>query len=375
MERQQLKAPGRWVIKIGSAVLTNDGLGLDLDCIKIWVKDIAALRSAGHQVVLVSSGAVAEGVVRLGWNKRPTTVHELQAAAAVGQTGLVQAYETEFAKYQIRTAQILLTAADLADRQRYLNARSAIQELIRLGVVPIINENDTVGTEEIRFGDNDTLAGLVSNLVEADRMVILTDQEGLFDADPRTDKNAQLVSLGKSGDPALDEMAGVRPGSLGRGGMVTKLKAAALAARSGTCCLIANGRERAIISRLAQGENLGTLLVAANNPVGARKQWLAGHLKPKGQLILDAGAVKVLCESGRSLLPIGVAEVRGKFVRGDLVSCRNQDGRELARGLVNYSSGESCQIIGRPSSEIISILGYCDDEELIHRNNLVLTGV
>jgi glutamate 5-kinase len=372
VERQQLKSPGLWVVKIGSAVLTNDGLGLDSSRIQDWVKDIAALRETGHQVVLVSSGSVAEGVVRLGWEKRPATVHELQAAAAVGQTGLVQAYESEFAKYQIRTAQILLTADDLSDRQRYLNARSAIQELIRLGVVPIINENDTVVTDEIRFGDNDTLAGLVSNLVEADRLVILTDRDGLYDSDPRSNSEAKLVSEAEAGDKSLEAMAGSSSGALGRGGMVTKLKAAALAARSGTGTLIASGREPKIISRLSQGEQLGTLLTAGDNPVGARKQWLAGQLQVKGELVLDDGAVKVLAESGRSLLPIGVAEVRGNFVRGELVSCCGQDGKELARGLVNYGSEDAQKIIGKASSEILSILGYCDDEELIHRNNLVL---
>ena len=375
MKRQQLNDSGRWVIKIGSAVLTNDGLGLDQSRIEDWVKDISILRENGHQVVLVSSGAVAEGLVRLGWNNRPSTDHELQAAAAVGQTGLVQAYETEFAKYGIRTAQILLTADDLSDRQRYLNARSAIQSLIQLGVIPIVNENDTVGTEEIRFGDNDTLAGLVCNLVEADRLLILTDRQGLYDSDPRSNTDAKLVSEGRAGDPALESMAGSSSGKLGRGGMTTKLRAAALAARSGTCCLIASGREQGIISRISQGEQLGTLLTAGENPVGARKQWLAGQLQVQGQLVLDDGAVKVLSKSGRSLLPIGVAEIRGNFVRGDLVSCVDQLGRELARGLVNYNSDESSRIIGKASSEIAEILGYCDDEELIHRNNLVLMEV
>ncbi len=375
MDRSQLKTPGRWVIKIGSAVLTNDGLGLDLARIRDWVVDIAALREAGHQVVLVSSGAVAEGLVRLGWTSRPQTVHELQAAAAVGQTGLVQAYETEFAKYQVRTAQILLTADDLSDRQRYLNARSAIQELIKLGVVPIINENDTVGTEEIRFGDNDTLAGLVCNLVEADRLVILTDRDGLYNADPDADKNAELVSVANSGDKRLEKMAGASIGALGRGGMATKLKAAALAARSGASCIIANGRENQIVSRLGAGENLGTLLIAGNTPVGARKQWLAGQLQVKGKLTLDDGAVKVLSESGRSLLPVGITSVSGNFVRGELVSCIAEDGSELARGLVNYSAEDAMKIIGKPSAQISSILGYCDDEEIIHRDNLVLTTV
>jgi len=375
VDRSQLKTPGRWVIKIGSAVLTNDGLGLDLARIRDWVVDIAALREAGHQVVLVSSGAVAEGLVRLGWTSRPQTVHELQAAAAVGQTGLVQAYETEFAKYQVRTAQILLTADDLSDRQRYLNARSAIQELIKLGVVPIINENDTVGTEEIRFGDNDTLAGLVCNLVEADRLVILTDRDGLYNADPDADKNAELVSVANSGDKRLEKMAGASIGALGRGGMATKLKAAALAARSGASCIIANGRENQIVSRLGAGENLGTLLIAGNTPVGARKQWLAGQLQVKGKLTLDDGAVKVLSESGRSLLPVGITSVSGNFVRGELVSCIAEDGSELARGLVNYSAEDAMKIIGKPSAQISSILGYCDDEEIIHRDNLVLTTV
>ncbi len=373
MDRNQLKTSGRWVIKIGSAVLTNDGLGLDLARIRDWVTDIAALRDSGHEVVLVSSGAVAEGLVRLGWTSRPKTVHELQAAAAVGQTGLVQAYETEFAQYKVRTAQILLTADDLSDRQRYLNARSSIQELIKLGVVPIINENDTVGTEEIRFGDNDTLAGLVCNLVEADRLVILTDRDGLYDADPESNKNAKLVSTANSGDKSLEKMAGTGAGALGRGGMATKLKAAALAARSGASCLIANGRESQIISRLAAGENLGTLLLAGTTPVGARKQWLAGQLQVKGSLTLDQGAAKVLCESGRSLLPVGVTSISGEFVRGELVSCINEEGRELARGLVNFSAEDANRIIGKPSSQISSILGYCDDEEIIHRDNLVLT--
>ena len=373
MERSQLKTPGRWVIKIGSAVLTNDGRGLDLSRIGDWAKDIAELHQAGHQVVLVSSGAVAEGLVRLSWSQRPSTVHELQAAAAVGQTGLVQAYETEFARYQIRTAQILLTSDDLSDRQRYLNARSTAQKLIELGVIPIINENDTVGTEEIRFGDNDTLAGLVSNLVEADNLIILTDRDGLYNADPRVDKNAALVSVGKSGDPSLEKMAGSTPGNLGRGGMITKLRAAKLAARSGTNCIIANGREPEIVSRLVQGNELGTLLVAGKSPVGARKQWLAGQLQVKGELILDDGAVRVLSERGRSLLPVGITGVKGDFIRGELVSCKSGNGEELARGLVNYSASEARKICGKPSTEILSVLGYCDDEEMIHRDNLVLT--
>lgn len=372
-DRNLLKQPARWVIKIGSAVLTNDGLGLDRLRLSRWAADIAAMREQGHEVVLVSSGSVAEGLVRLGWSKRPTLVHELQAAAAVGQTGLVEAWQQAFAPHKLLTAQVLLTAEDLADRERYLNARSTLQELLDLGVIPVINENDTVGTEEIRFGDNDTLAGLVSNLVEAERLLILTDRDGLFDRDPTVHADAQLVQSARAGDPALYAMAGSSAGRLGRGGMTTKIRAAELAARSGTHCLIANGRAENVLQRVSSGENLGTLLEAGTNPVTARKQWLAGQLKACGNLQLDEGAVRVLTESGRSLLPVGVKSVSGNFHRGDLVICQDEQGRELARGLVNYSADEARRIIGRSSKEIVSILGYCDDEELIHRNNLVLT--
>ena len=371
--RTQFTKPGRWVIKVGSAVLTNDGLGLDHQRMATWASDIAALRQQGHEVVLVSSGSVAEGLVRLGWKSRPHRIHELQAAAAVGQTGLVEAWQQSFSRHDLRTAQVLLTAEDLADRRRYLNARSTLQELLKLGVVPVVNENDTVGTEEIRFGDNDTLAGLVSNLVEADRLLILTDRDGLYEKDPVSHPDAKLVSEANSGDPALYRMAGSSAGRLGRGGMTTKIRAAELAARSGADCLIANGRCNGIIGQLALATEVGTLLRAGTNPVTARKQWLAGQLKAAGSLVLDEGAVKVLSEKGRSLLPVGVASIKGNFSRGDLVLCLDTAGRELARGLVNYSADDARRIIGRPSQEIESILGYCDDEELIHRNNLVLT--
>lgn len=374
MSRAYLAEPGRWVIKIGSAVLTNNGLGLDHNRINGWADDVAWLRERGHEVVLVSSGAVAEGLVRLGWKVRPKLMHQLQAAAAVGQTGLVGTYEQAFSRHGIRTAQVLLTADDLAHRRRYLNARSTVQELIALGVVPIINENDSVGTEEIRFGDNDTLAGLVANLIEADRLVILTDQDGLFDADPRVNPDAKIVREGLAGDPAVAAMAGMGMGTLGRGGMITKLRAAVLAARSGTDTLIAGGKHEAVIRRLASGELLGSLLKAGTTPVRARKQWLAGQLTIKGTLVLDDGAAKVLSEAGRSLLPVGILQVSGDFERGDLVSCRNLQGLELARGLANYSSVEAERIKGVASQRIESILGYCNDEEMIHRNNLVLTG-
>jgi len=324
------------------------------------------------EVVLVSSGAVAEGMSRLGWKARPKAIHDLQAAAAVGQMGLVQAYESHFMAHGRHTAQILLDHDDLSNRQRYLNARRTLQALIRLGVVPVVNENDTVVTDEIRFGDNDTLGALVANLIDAEVLVILTDQQGLFDKDPRANPDAVLVGEGRAGDPALDAMAGGSAGSLGRGGMATKLRAAKLAARSGATTLIASGREPDVLVRLRRGDALGTLLVAAQEPIAARKQWLAGQLQVRGRLTLDAGAVDVLRQQGRSLLPVGVKAVSGHFTRGELVTCCDEDGREIARGLVNYSAEETARILGQSSARIAEILGYRDDDELIHRDNLVL---
>jgi len=361
----------RWVVKIGSALLTADGRGLDRESIGHWVSQVAHLLDQGVEVVLVSSGAVAEGMSRLGWRKRPSSVHELQAAAAVGQMGLVQAYEFQFQQFNRHTAQVLLDHDDLSNRERYLNARSTLQTLIGLGAVPVINENDTVVTDEIRFGDNDSLAAMVANLIDADLLVILTDQHGLYDADPRKNPKANLISLGKAGDPALEALAG-DGGALGRGGMITKLKAARLAARSGANTVIVGGREDNVLPRLAQGEALGTLLVAEQEPLAARKQWLAGRLQVRGSLTLDEGAARVLRERGRSLLPVGVQFVVGDFHRGDLVRCVDAEGLEIARGLVNYSAAESRQIIGKNSDKIAGILGYCDHKELIHRDNLVL---
>jgi glutamate 5-kinase len=308
---------------------------------------------------------------RLGWDKRPHAVNQLQAAAAVGQMGLVQAYESCFLRHGYHTAQILLTHDDLSNRQRYLNARSTLRELLRLGVVPVVNENDTVATDEIRLGDNDTLAALVSNLVEADLLVILTDQQGLFDADPRNNPTAQLISEGSAGDPALEAVAG-GGGVLGRGGMLTKVRAASRAARSGASTLIVSGREPEVLARVARGEDLGTLLKPAREPLAARKQWLAGQLTVRGRLQLDEGAVSVLRQSGRSLLPVGVTEVSGRFDRGELVSCVAPDGAEVARGLVNYAADEAVRIAGQPSDRIETLLGYVDEPELIHRDNLVL---
>ncbi len=363
----------RWVIKIGSSLLTNDGQGLDVDAISAWVEQMVALRKAGREVLLVSSGAVAEGMTRLGWGQRPHALHELQAAAAVGQMGLVQAYESRFQQFGLHTAQILLTHEDLADRQRYLNARSTLRTLLQLGVIPVVNENDTVTTDEIRFGDNDTLAALVANLVEADLLVFLTDQDGLYEGDPRSNPDVRLIAESAADDMALEQMAAGTGGALGRGGMLTKVRAARRAARSGTLTLIAPGRQAGILQRIADGEQIGTRLYPSSVPLAARKQWLAGQLKVRGRLILDAGATKVLQGAGSSLLPVGVARIEGEFERGDVVACISPDGDEIARGLVNYSAGDAKQIIGQPSSRIEELLGYVDEPELIHRDNLVLT--
>jgi len=368
-----IKGVKRVVVKVGSALVTNEGAGLDAAAIAAWAAQIAQLRSLGIQVVLVSSGAIAEGLQRLGWGRRPTAIHELQAAAAVGQMGLVQVYESCFAKYGLRTAQVLLTHADLADRQRYLNARSTILTLLGLGAIPIINENDTVVTDEIRFGDNDTLGALVTNLIEAESLVILTDQQGLFTSDPRFAPAAILVENGESGDPRFEEMAGGSGSAIGKGGMITKVLAAKRAARSGAHTVIASGREPNILTRLANGESIGTFLRAKTSPLAARKQWLADHVQITGRLTLDAGAIRALVQDGKSLLPIGVTRLDGEFERGAIVSCVDPENIEIARGLVNYGSSEARRIAGRPSVEIESILGYVDEPELIHRDNLVLS--
>lgn len=371
-EKVKISGCKRWVVKIGSALLTNDGQGLALESIDSWVEQMAGLREKGHEVLLVSSGAVAEGMTRLGWSRRPHALHELQAAAAVGQMGLVQAYESRFMRYGLHTAQVLLTHDDLADRQRYLNARSTLRTLLSLGVIPVVNENDTVATEEIRFGDNDTLSALVANLVEADLLVFLTDQAGMLDSDPRSNPDATLVAEAQAGDVSLEAMASGSGGALGRGGMLTKVRAASRAARSGTLTLIASGREPGILQRLAADEMLGTRLYPVCKPFAARKRWLAGRLQVRGRLVLDAGAVNVLREAGRSLLPVGVTRVEGDFGRGDLVVCISPDGDEVARGLVNYSAADARRIIGQPSGRIEALLGYVDEPELIHRDNLVV---
>jgi len=362
----------RLVVKVGSSLVTNDGRGLDQAAIARWAAQIAALRAAGKEVVLVSSGAIAEGMQRLGWAKRPKEIHELQAAAAVGQMGLAQVYESEFARHGIRTAQVLLTHGDLADRERYLNARSTLLTLLSLGVVPIINENDTVVTDEIKFGDNDTLGALVTNLIEGDALIILTDQRGLYTADPRKDPDARFVDEAQAGTPELEQMAGGAGSSIGKGGMLTKILAAKRAAKSGAHTIIASGREADVLARLAGGESIGTQLRAPTGRMAARKQWMIDHLQLRGRVVLDAGAVEKLTAGGKSLLPIGVTEVQGEFARGEVISCVDASGREVARGLTNYSSAEARLIARKASSEIEAVLGYVSAAELVHRDNLVL---
>ena len=362
----------RLVVKVGSSLVTNEGQGLDHAALARWAEQIAELKRRKKEVVLVSSGAVAEGMQRLGWKRRPNALHELQAAAAVGQMGLVEAYESCFRKHDLHTAQILLTHEDLADRKRYLNARSTLRTLLDLGVIPVINENDTVATDEIRFGDNDTLAALVTNLIEADALVILTDQPGLYTKDPRRHADAELVREARAGDASLEKMAGGVGSHIGSGGMLTKVLAARRAARSGAATIIASGREANVLVRLASGEAIGTQLNAETLTLAARKQWMADHLQVRGKLKLDDGAVRALKTDGKSLLPIGVFEAAGEFERGEVVSCLDALGHEIARGLVNYSSIETRKILKSPSHEIEARLGYIDEPELIHRDNLVL---
>mgnify|MGYP003575963904 CR=1 FL=1 len=366
------KTARRIVVKVGSSLVTNEGRGLDAEAIGNWCRQIAALAAQGCEVVMVSSGAIAEGMKRLGWSARPKELHELQAAAAVGQMGLAQIYETQLKQYSLGSAQVLLTHADLADRERYLNARSTLLTLLGLKVIPVINENDTVVTDEIKFGDNDTLGALVANLVEADALVILTDQKGLYSADPRKDPSAQFIHEALAGTPELERMAGGAGSSIGKGGMITKVLAARRAAGSGASTVIAWGREPDVLIRLKSGESIGTLLVAATPKLAARKQWMADHLQLRGAVVIDNGAVAKLREEGKSLLPIGMVEVVGEFARGDVIAVRAQDGREVARGLANYASSEARLIARKPSSEFERLLGFTGEPEMIHRDNLVL---
>lgn len=373
--RKQLGRSKRWIIKVGSSLLTNHGKGLDYELIADWVKQMAQLRREGHEVVLVSSGAVAEGMTRLSWSYRPDALHELQAAAAVGQMGLIQAYESRFQKYDLHTAQILLTHADLSDRRRYLNARSTLATLLKMGVIPVVNENDTVAADEIRFGDNDTLAALVANLVEADLLVILTDQNGMYDSDPRNNPEAQLISEAQAGDPELDQQAASGTvGEFGCGGMLTKVRAAVRASHSGTSVIIASGREDNVLSKISSGQTVGTLLHPnQDDSLAMRKRWLA-ELQPKGSLMLDDGAVIALKNSSGSLFAIGVVDINGAFTRGDLVVCVSKSsGQEIARGLVNYNADEAEKIKGKSTDSIQSLIGYMREEGIVCRDNLVLT--
>jgi len=368
---KELKNAQRWVVKIGSALLTDNGRGLNLRTLSDWADQIAALRSQGREVVLVSSGAVAEGMSRLGWKKRPRALYALQAAAAVGQMGLIQAYESCFQKHKLHSAQILLTHDDLGNRRRYLNARSTLSSLLKFGVIPVVNENDTIATDEIRFGDNDTLAALVANLIDADALIILTDQPGLFDRNPRQHDNAQLIRQAQAGDHSLFDYAGSAASQISQGGMRTKLEAAQRAARSGTHTIIASGYEKEPILRIAAGEHLGTRLRADTPPLAARKQWIANQTRSNGTLWLDEGAIKAIQSQGKSLLSVGVRKVEGEFSRGDTVTCVDTKGKKIARGLVNYSVDETRKISGNPSESIETLLGYVDESELIHRDNLI----
>ena len=369
---EALRSARRIVVKVGSSLVTNEGRGVDAAAIGNWSRQLATLARSGREVVMVSSGAIAEGMKRLGWASRPKEVHELQAAAAVGQMGLVQMYETQLREHGMSSAQVLLTHADLADRERYLNARSTLLTLLQLQVIPVINENDTVVTDEIKFGDNDTLGALVANLVEADALIILTDQKGLYSADPRKDPSARFIDQALAGDPDLERMAGGTGSALGRGGMITKVLAARRAAGSGASTVIAWGRETDVLLRLCDGESIGTLLQARTAKVAARKQWMADHLQLRGSVTVDAGAVSKLVSEGKSLLPIGVTDVVGDFVRGDVIAVKSAQGEDIARGLANYSAAEARLIARKPSSQIESLLGYTNEPELIHRDNLVL---
>lgn len=368
-----LRNARRIVVKVGSSLVTNEGQGLDAEAIGQWCQQLAALVKDGREVIMVSSGAIAEGMKRLGWRVRPKAIHELQAAAAVGQMGLAQVYETQLRENGIGSAQVLLTHADLADRERYLNARSTLLTLLQLGVVPVINENDTVVNDEIKFGDNDTLGALVANLVEADALIILTDQKGLFSADPRKDPNARFIHEAQAGDLRLEAMAGGAGSSIGRGGMLTKILAAKRAAGSGASTVIAWGREPQALLRLTQGEAIGTLLIAPTQKMQARKQWMADHLQLRGAVSVDPGAASVVQSGGKSLLPIGMTSVQGDFSRGDVIAIKDAAGIEIARGLANYSSAEARLICRKASSEFEKLLGYTAESEMVHRTNLVLS--
>ncbi|MEQ1804693.1 MAG: glutamate 5-kinase [Burkholderiaceae bacterium] len=367
-----LQSAKRIVVKVGSSLVTDEGRGVDAVAVGNWCRQMAQLASQGREVLMVSSGAIAEGMKRLGWAARPREIHELQAAAAVGQMGLAQIYESKLREQGMVSAQVLLTHADLADRERYLNARSTLLTLLRLKVVPVINENDTVVNDEIKFGDNDTLGALVANLIEADVLIILTDQTGLYSADPRTDPSARLIESASAGAADLEAMASGAGSAIGRGGMITKVLAAKRAASSGASTVIACGREPDVLTRLSQGEAIGTLLTAPTQKLAARKQWMADHLQLRGAVVIDEGALRKVRDEGKSLLPVGVTQVMGEFRRGDVIAVRSSAALEVARGLANYSSSEARLIARKPSSAFEGLLGFTGEPEMIHRDNLVL---
>ncbi len=367
-----LKSARRIVVKVGSSLVTNEGRGLDADAVGTWCRQLAMLAAQGREVVMVSSGAIAEGMKRLGWALRPKPLHELQAAAAVGQMGLAHLYESKLREHGVGSAQVLLTHADLADRERYLNARSTLLTLLSLKVIPVVNENDTVVNDEIKFGDNDTLGALVANLIEADALIILTDQHGLYSEDPRKNPQARLIATADAGDPVLERMASGAGSSIGRGGMITKILAAKRAASSGASTVIAWGREPDVLLRLCAGDAIGTALLAPTQKMAARKQWMVDHLKLRGAVVIDAGAVLKLRDGGKSLLPIGMVEVQGEFHRGDVIAVLDPSGTAVARGLANYASSEARLIAKKPSTEFEKILGFSSEPEMIHRDNMVI---
>ncbi len=369
--QRQLKACKRIVVKIGSSLLTANGQGLDLEAISHWAKQIVDLHHAGHEMILVTSGAVAEGMVRMKLPHRPTDLPSLQACAAIGQMGLIQTWSSVLDRHHIKTAQVLLTHDDLTDRRRYLNSCDALQQLIDWHVIPVINENDTVSTDEIRFGDNDTLAAMVAGQVHADLLIILTDQQGMFDADPRSNPEAKLLSTVRALDETLFEMAG-GSGTLGTGGMLTKVRAARLAAKSGCPTLIASGESDRVLARLMAGELLGTLFITDDDRMTAHQQWLAAHLQTAGRLVIDDGAVNAIKTQHRSLLPVGVKAIEGHFDRGDVVECVDRQGKRIAVGRVNFSSRSAELVKGLASDKVYQVLGEARSLEMIHRNHMAI---
>jgi len=364
----------RWVIKIGSSLVTKSSTGLNIKNIKDWAGQINELIDQNINVIIVSSGAIAEGMNRLNLVKRPSSSSRLQALAATGQMGLIQAYEVAFKKYNILTAQMLLTHEDLSNRARYLNAKNTLNNLMQYNIIPIINENDTVSTDEIKFGDNDTLASLVANLSGAEKLIILTDQDGLYTNDPRKVKDSKLIKSISVLDKKLNKYAGPSNNILGRGGMITKISAAKKAAKSNTQTIIANGIKKNILINILNNQDyIGTTIYNKNLAINSKKQWIANSLKIKGKIIVDAGAKKVIKQSGKSLLPVGIKSISGEFKKGDLLAICSSNNIEIATGLTNYGSNELAKIIGMSTARIKKEFGIIDSEVVIHRDNMILS--